>query len=72
MKKTEGFSIYCSPIESIPIKWNPDEFKYLGVILTKIPEKSLKLNLEKAMKIFKTSLEAWQHRKLTFTGKKLL
>ena len=72
MTKTEAFSVNCNPISSIKIKWNPDEFKYLGILLCRDISKALKLNLERAMKIFKASIQAWEHRKLTFTGKKTI
>ena len=40
--------------------------------MTKDPNKSQKLNLDKDLKIFKSSLQAWEHRKLTFNGKKTI
>ena len=72
MKKTEGFSINCDPIGALGIKWNPDEFKYLGIIFCRDISDALQRNLDRAVKIFKASLQAWQHRKLTFTGKKTI
>lgn len=69
LDKTEGFSLNCNPINELNIKWNPEFFKYLGLLLCRDPQKAHKLNIDKAVKIFKTSLQAWAHRKLTFRGK---
>ena len=55
MSKTEGFSINCEPINIINIKWNPDKFKYLGIIFCRDISRALKLNLDRAVDIFKSS-----------------
>ena len=70
--KTEGFSLNCTPISSIKIKWNPKEFKYLGILLCRDPQTAQKINLERAVKIFRAAIQTWSHRKLTFEGKKTI
>jgi hypothetical protein len=69
LDKTEGFSLNCEPIKELGIKWNPESFKYLGIILCRDTKKAHRLNIDKAVKTFKMSLQAWSHRKLTFRGK---
>ena len=72
MDKTEGFSINCKPIAQIKIKWNPENFKYLGILICPDTAKAQKLNLDRAMKLYSNALQMWSHRKLTFTGKKTI
>jgi hypothetical protein len=72
MSKTEGFSINCPPLNHIKIKWNPDSFKYLGILLCPDISKAHKLNLDRALKLYSSALQMWSHRKLTFTGKKTI